>query len=95
MRLARGALAVLMTGIMLGLAAFHGPAARAAGAMPTPIEPPFLAARVAKGELPSVAYRLPETPSIVTFKQPESPGRYGGTLTMLMSRVKDVRMMVV
>ena len=95
MRLARGALAVLMAGLMLGLAVSHGPVVRAAGAMPTPIEPPFLAERVAKGDLPPIASRLPETPSIVDFKPPESPGQYGGTLTMLMSRVKDVRMMVV
>ena len=85
--------------IVLGVIALAGPYACGAGAAvaaPKPIEPPSLEARVEKGELPSITQRLPETPSIVDFRAPDSsPGQYGGDLDMLMSRVKDVRMMVV
>jgi len=85
--------------IVLGVIALAGPYACGAGAAvaaPKPIEPPSLEARVEKGELPPITQRLPETPSIVDFRAPDSsPGQYGGDLDMLMSRVKDVRMMVV
>jgi peptide/nickel transport system substrate-binding protein len=50
---------------------------------------------VEKGELPPIAERLPATPSIVDFRAPDAAGQYGGDLTILMSRAKDVRMMVV
>ena len=85
--------------IVLGVLALAGPYACGAGAAiaaPKPIEPPSLEARVEKGELPSIMQRLPDTPSVVDFRVPGgSPGQYGGELSMLMSRVKDVRMMVV
>jgi peptide/nickel transport system substrate-binding protein len=59
-------------------------------------EPPALAAEVRRGALPPLQSRLPETPSVVRFKDPTSvPGRYGGELRLLMGRSKDVRMMVV
>ena len=81
--------------IVLGVLALAGSHAALAAA-PTPIEPPALVARVEKGDLPSIEQRLPDTPSIVDFRAPgSSPGQYGGELSMLMSRVKDVRMMVV
>ena len=82
--------------IVLGVLALAGPYACGAGAAiaaPKPIEPPSLEARVEKGELPSIVQRLPDTPSVVDFRVPGgSPGQYGGELSMLMSRVKDVRM---
>ena len=85
--------------IVLGVLALAGPYACGAGAAiaaPKPIEPPSLEARVEKGELPPIVQRLPDTPSVVDFRVPGgSPGQYGGELSMLMSRVKDVRMMVV
>ncbi len=74
------------------------------GAMtrPTPttaaemIEPPVLAPLVAAGTLPPVQQRLPAVPQVVPMDVAgRTPGRYGGTLRMLMSQPKDVRMMVV
>jgi peptide/nickel transport system substrate-binding protein len=60
------------------------------------IEPTMLADRVAKGELPPIAQRLPARPSVVSFNQSgRSLGQYGGDLRLLMGRSKDVRMMVV
>jgi len=60
------------------------------------VETPSLAARVAAGELPPVADRLPETPLVVDLDGPEqSLGEPGGTLKILMGRQKDIRMMTV
>jgi len=60
------------------------------------IEPPMLAAEVTAGKLPPVAERLPKDPSVAAFARPgQTPGRYGGTLRMLMAQPRDVRLMVV
>jgi len=60
------------------------------------VEPPALADQVASGALPPVDQRLPETPAVVDLAGDGlEPGRHGGTLRMLMGRVKDTRMMVV
>ena len=62
----------------------------------TYIETPTLAHKVAAGDLPPVAKRLPETPSVVRLeKSGESYGKHGGRMRILMSRAKDIRMMVV
>lgn len=59
-------------------------------------EPPILADRVAAGELPAMADRLPQTPSVVPFAAlGKVPGRYGGELRTLMGREQDTRMLVV
>lgn len=59
-------------------------------------ESPYLAAKVAAGELPPVAERLPETPSVARFDREDmSIGQYGGDLHMMRARAKDVRHMVV
>ena len=42
------------------------------------IEPPFLAERVAAGELPPVAERLPDNPVVVSLDGDLRPGDYGG-----------------
>ncbi|MCB2101466.1 MAG: ABC transporter substrate-binding protein [Rhodobacterales bacterium] len=55
-------------------------------------EPPLLADAVAAGTLPPMAQRLPAEPSVAHLAK---PGRYGGTLRLLMGRSKDTRMMVV
>ncbi len=57
-------------------------------------EPPFLAAAVARGELPPVAQRLPRNPSVAaTWPGADmTTGRYGGTLRMLISKARDVRL---
>lgn len=60
------------------------------------IEPPMLAPLVADGTLPPVAARIPLEPEVVPMDvDGRLPGRYGGTLRMLMSQPKDTRMMVV
>ncbi|MFQ6023839.1 MAG: ABC transporter substrate-binding protein [Acidiferrobacterales bacterium] len=71
-------------------------AAAATSQSTTWVEPPMLADRVAKGELPPIAERLPNHPSVVSFNESgESSGQYGGDLRTLMGRAKDVRLMVV
>lgn len=68
----------------------------AASQSATWIEPPMLADRVARGELPPLGERLPTRPSVVSFNAPGGlPGEYGGDLRLLMGRAKDVRLMVV
>lgn len=58
-------------------------------------ETPMLAEAVAKGELPPVAERVPAEPQVVKLDGYKSPGRHGGDLRMLISRAKDIRLMVV
>ena len=60
------------------------------------VEPPWFNPKIATGVLPPIALRLPETPSVVSFAgTAKKPGRYGGSLTMLMARAQDTRMAVV
>lgn len=60
------------------------------------IEPPALAPLVAVGTLPPIDARIPVQPAVVSLEgEGRSPGRYGGTLRMLMSQPKDTKMMVV
>jgi peptide/nickel transport system substrate-binding protein len=58
-------------------------------------EPPFLVERVASGDLPPMAERLPEVPLVTAPGVGQELGRYGGAMRMLMGGAKDVRMMVV
>jgi peptide/nickel transport system substrate-binding protein len=59
-------------------------------------EVPSLADKIAKGDLPPIEQRLPETPAIAAFQWPgQVPGQYGGELDMLMSSAKDTRYLVV
>jgi peptide/nickel transport system substrate-binding protein len=75
------------------IAALVGTALTAAAAQAvSPIEPPELAAAVAKGELPPVAARLPETPRVVDVGE---PGQHGGMLRIVLGRSKDTRIVVV
>lgn len=83
--------------LMAALAAFLLPVAALvpAAAVAAP-EPPVLAPRIAEGALPPLAQRLPEPPLVVPFAELGlAPGRYGGSLRMLASVPKDIRMMVV
>ena len=68
-----------------------------AGAQIALVETPSLKDEVAAGKLPPVARRVPAEPLVVEDAGGEGwrPGRHGGSLTILMSRAKDVRMMVV
>lgn len=61
------------------------------GALPAPAaeEPPTLAIRVAAGELPPLARRLPERP-LVLRTEPEAT--YGGELRFLIGTPKDVKL---
>jgi peptide/nickel transport system substrate-binding protein len=51
-------------------------------------ESPILAERVARGELPSVADRLPENPLVVV--PPQQIGPYGGTWARMATGPKDI-----
>jgi peptide/nickel transport system substrate-binding protein len=60
------------------------------------IETPMLEPQVKQGVLPPVAERLPVSPAIAEATWPGwRPGKQGGDLNILMSRPKDVRLMVV
>lgn len=56
-------------------------------------EVPFFKDLIAAGELPSIAERLPEKPYVVTYKNLQTVGKYGGQLQTLMPRIKDIRLM--
>ncbi|MCB1339943.1 MAG: ABC transporter substrate-binding protein [Pseudooceanicola sp.] len=59
-------------------------------------ESAYFADRVAKGELPPAAERMPSEPLVVDLEaKGRSFGTPGGTLATLVSRDKDIRMMVV
>ncbi|MEX2629961.1 MAG: ABC transporter substrate-binding protein [Tistlia sp.] len=73
--------------LALGIAAWCGP-----GAAQDPGEPPALAARVAAGELPPLAERLPDLPrSDLPERDGWEPGRYGGGLRLLTRGGRDAR----
>lgn len=59
------------------------------------IEPPIFAEEIKAGKLPPIAQRLPEKPLVVKFGAGQEAGQYGGSLSMLIGRSRDVRMMVV
>jgi peptide/nickel transport system substrate-binding protein len=60
------------------------------------VETPMLAESVAKGTLPPVAERVPQSPLVEPMDGKSTfPGRHGGTLNMLIGTSRDVRMLVV
>ena len=62
----------------------------------TLVEPPSLTDKLKSGKLPPIAARAPQEPLVVRGRRDDwRAGRHGGTLTLLMSRAKDIRMMVV
>ncbi len=66
------------------------------GSMPSAFsEPPSLKAKVAAGELPPVAERLPAAPNVVPASGTRQVGKAGGSIRMLISRAKDTRLLVV
>jgi peptide/nickel transport system substrate-binding protein len=67
----------------------------AAAQTPEPQEPPGLADRVASGDLPPVAERLPDNPRVIDLGADETrqPGRSGGEIAWLARRSKDIRIM--
>ncbi|MEM7546376.1 MAG: ABC transporter substrate-binding protein [Pseudomonadota bacterium] len=59
-------------------------------------ETPFFAERVASGDLPAVAERVPSVPLVVDFaSRDRTIGQHGGEIRMMIGRAKDVRYMVV
>jgi peptide/nickel transport system substrate-binding protein len=59
------------------------------------LEPPALEAEIKAGTLPPLAKRLPEKPLVVQPTAGTQSGQYGGNLSMLIGRSRDVRMLVV
>ena len=81
-----------------GAAPFTSIAPTAAAGLPAPawVEPPALVERVRAGALPPVASRLPRRPLVTRLEEMgRETGRHGGRLRMLVSRARDVRLMVV
>ncbi|MDF2995329.1 MAG: peptide transporter substrate-binding protein [Xanthobacteraceae bacterium] len=65
----------------------------AAGIPDVSAEPPILADEVRAGGLPPMAERLPGQPRVIDLKaMGREPGRYGGTLRLLMGDQRDIRM---
>ena len=58
-------------------------------------ETPWLARKVADGELPPVAERLPAVPRVSISGPNLSVGKPGGDIRMLIGRDKDVRLLIV
>lgn len=64
-------------------------------AQPSFVETPFLEELVKAGKMDPVGKRLPSDPRVVDLESiGRTPGKHGGTMTMLMASGKDVRMMV-
>jgi peptide/nickel transport system substrate-binding protein len=62
----------------------------------TLIDSPALADKVAAGELPGLAERLPKSPRLINVAaMGRAPGRHGGTMRMLMGDQRDIRMMTI
>jgi len=89
MSAARALLAAAVTALLLPAVAAHASIAL--------VETPSLRDEVAAGKLPPVTRRVPSEPLVVeeTGGSDWKPGKQGGSMTILMSRAKDVRMMVV
>lgn len=63
-------------------------------AVASTVEVPSLEARVAAGDLPPVEERLPRNPRVVDLEaMGREPGRYGGSIRMLMGGQNDIRLM--
>jgi len=95
---ARSPLALRATALLVVLATLgNGRAGADEPAMPvTFVDPPVLADKVAKGELPPVQERLPKVPAVADMAWPgQTAGKHGGDITLLMATPKDTRLMVV
>lgn len=76
-----------LIGILLGVLALNTEAAS---------EPDYFGERLASGELPPMAQRLPENPLLMDASMNNLvPGKYGGQMNLLMGKDKDIRRMVV
>ncbi|MDR3518575.1 MAG: ABC transporter substrate-binding protein [Azospirillaceae bacterium] len=85
-----GAIAVILLGWASPVRAQDGTQ------QPVLIETPMFAADVAAGRLPPIAERLPRHPLVSTLSEPwQTIGVPGGSITSLMARAKDNRLMTV
>src|SRR5262249_9267643 len=86
---------LLVVGLLASFGCGHAVADEPA--MPTTfVDPPVLAEKVAKGELPPVQERLPKVPAVADMPWPaQTAGKHGGEITLLMASPKDSRLMVV
>ena len=87
----------MATVLALLLTCVAGGAAAEDPALPTTfVDPPVLAERVAKGELPPIQDRLPKVPAVAAMDWPgQTVGKPGGEITLVMASAKDTRLMVV
>lgn len=58
-------------------------------------ETPYLADAVGAGDLPPVAERLPASPQVVPRGSAQTVGKQGGSISTLITREKDIRLLVV
>jgi len=69
----------------------HAPQPVIEGVPDPSVQAPVLAQRVRDGTLPPLAERLPRAPRVVDLPaEGKTPGRYGGTLRMLMGNPRDI-----
>ncbi len=61
-----------------------------------PVEPEFFSGKLAAGELPPLAERLPKRPLVVELAAlGRTPGRSGGDVRTLIGSQKDIRLMTI
>jgi len=82
----------MLRALVLSLTAFLAAAPALAADL---IEPSYWADAVAAGDLPPVAERISDAPMVVKLDGERSIGTYGSDWQMLVSRVKDTRLLVV
>lgn len=68
----------------------------AGGVFAAAVEPDILVEKVKGGELPPVDKRLPAEPRVIDVKaMGREPGRYGGTVRMIIGGQRDIRYMTI
>jgi len=86
----RPAISALAATFALALAA-----TAATAQSPAPVEPPYFADAVLRGDLPPVEQRVPAEPLVVMPGPGRTPGAYGGDLHTMIHRERDVRLLTV
>jgi len=61
----------------------------------TPVEPPYFADAVLRGDMPAVGTRVPMEPLVVAPGSGQKLGAYGGDLHTMIHREKDTRLLAV
>lgn len=87
---------MLLFVLALLLGGVAGPSLARAEARDLSLEPPSFVRDILEGQLPPLAQRLPLQPRVIDLPaMGREPGRYGGTLRMLMGDQRDIRMISV